>query len=308
MRNKLKKFLHLFGQTSELERKYRRDLDDQKVLQGRLLANLNKINFNSITRLADVEFKVFSQWGDDGIIQWLISKLDIPNKTFIEFGVENYRESNTRFLLMNNNWQGLVIDGSEEHIRFIKNDILSYAHHLHAKHAFITKENINGLLSGLPFPSEVGILSIDIDGNDYWIWKEITTVNPVIVIVEYNAHFKLNPWTIPYKADFTREINNAGMNYWGASLASFVDLAGEKGYQFIGCNSAGNNAYFIRKDMMADINPVTVEEGYEFAKFRETKDEMGEWVSDSQRLATMAGMQVFNTRTNVMEYITIRRK
>ena len=66
--------------------------------------------------LNDYEFKVSSQWGEDGIIQHLINKIEIKNKVFFEFGVENYTESNTRFLLHNNNWKGLVIDGSVENI------------------------------------------------------------------------------------------------------------------------------------------------------------------------------------------------
>src|SRR5687767_11515119 len=196
----LKKIKSLIKQTvkrDELIAQPPNDLNNPKVNLGQMQAYLNSQR-GSIRSLHEVEFQVFSQWGDDGIIQYLISKIDIPNKTFIEFGVENYKESNTRFLLINNNWSGLVIDGSKNNIDFIKQDIISWGFDIHAKHAFITKENINELLSEFinkGYDSEIGLLSIDIDGNDYWIWNEIKVVNPIIVVVEYNAVFGAeNAW------------------------------------------------------------------------------------------------------------------
>jgi hypothetical protein len=138
--------------------------------QTMLLAGLCSIEQQKIAvidHLYDVEFKVFSQWGDDGIIQYLIRNLDIPNKTFVEFGVENYTESNTRFLLINNNWSGLVMDGSSENISYIKNDEIYWQYDLQAKHAFIDVDNVNDLISCAGFSEELGLLHIDIDGNDY---------------------------------------------------------------------------------------------------------------------------------------------
>ena len=100
----------------------------------------------TIDSLHDVEFKVFSQWGEDGIIQYIIHIVDIKNPVFIEFGVENYLESNTKFLLMNDNWKGLVLDSSENHIRYIQNESIYWQHDLTAKCAFITKDTINSLI------------------------------------------------------------------------------------------------------------------------------------------------------------------
>jgi len=300
---KIRNLLNLPIKIESLEHKERLDIKNPKVLTGRLLSNFNNQFYKNINRLSEVEFQVYSQWGDDGIIQWLINKLDIKDKTFVEFGVQDYTESNTRFLLVNNNWEGLILDGSEENMQFAKNDRISNHHHLHAKCAFITKENINELLSNLPFDGELGLLSIDIDGNDYWIWKEITVVNPAIVIVEYNAIFELNPWTIPYKADWVRAYGTQRMIFYGTSLQSICDLAEEKGYYFVGCNSAGNNAYFIRKDKIGDIRPITAKEGYESAKFRESRDINGEWVSRKDRLKVIDKMEVYNTRTGVLENV-----
>jgi hypothetical protein len=166
----------------------RKHTEQHKLLTARLNIHINRQKEKEILQdIQQAEFQVYSQFGDDGIIQFLIEYINIEHKTFIEFGVENYREANTRFLLINNNWSGLVMDGSEKHIKTIKNDDVYWKFDLVAKAAFVTKENINQLLTESGFTGETGLLHIDIDGNDYWIWKEISVVNPVIVIVEYNV-------------------------------------------------------------------------------------------------------------------------
>ena len=115
----LRKFIKRFIYTSY---RLQENIDDSKVLLGKLLAQAHLQNLPALKKdIQQAEFKIFSQWGDDGIIQFLVSYLDIPQKTFIEFGVEDYSESNTRFLVINNNWKGLVLDGN-------KNDKIGRAH------------------------------------------------------------------------------------------------------------------------------------------------------------------------------------
>lgn len=229
------------------------------------------------TNLRDNEFKVYSQWGEDGIIQFLIDRVYVKNKLFVEFGVENYLESNTRFLLRQNNWSGLVIDGSEHHVNYIKNDSIYWRHNLKAVRAFVTKDNINHLIIGNGIQGEIGLLSIDIDGNDYWVWKEIDVINPAIVVIEYNYRFgKDRAVTIPYTENFVRSQAHYSMIYYGASLRALWLLGQKKGYSFVGCNSAGNNAFFVRKDLKPDSIPeLTVEEGYVAGLFREARNEQG---------------------------------
>jgi hypothetical protein len=281
------------------------DLKNPKVISGRLFSEFN--NQRAINTLQDAEFQVFSQWGDDGIIQYLIRKIDTPNKTFIEFGVENYTESNTRFLLINNNWSGLVLDGSEANVEYIKKDPISWAHEIHSWAAFITRENINSLLKkflDLGYDKEIGMLSVDIDGNDYWVWREINEISPIIVVVEYNSLWgHNNPWTVPYTPDFYRLSEGNSILHYGASLLSLCDLADEKGYFFVGCNSAGNNAYFIRKDKIAGLKPLTAEEGIVTSKFREAKMPDGNMLSGKDRLKSLKGRKVYNTRTRQIETI-----
>ena len=156
-----------------------------------------------VKSLRDVEFRAFSQWGEDGIIQYLINQVPIESTSFVEFGVENYLEANTRFLLINDNWKGLVLDGSERHIDFIRNDKIYWRHDLSAECRFITRENINDTLDECGFRGDIGLLSIDIDGNDYWVWESIDIIKPRIVVCEYNSVFgDQQAVTVPLRRGF----------------------------------------------------------------------------------------------------------
>ena len=283
-----------------------KNIDDHKVLTGKLLTELNNKRTDEILNNINLaEFKVFSQWGDDGIIQFLINYLDIEEESFVEFGVESYREANTKFLLMNNNWRGLIMDGSTRNVNLIKGQDLYWRYDLKVQNILITKENINNLLTENGFTGEIGLLHIDIDGNDYWVWKEIEVINPIIVIMEYNSVFGQNSWTIPYDPKFFRTKYHSSNLYFGSSLTSLYDMGEEKGYYFIGSNSSGNNAYFVRKDKIKKLRPLTVEKGYVASKFRESLDSKGKpnYLSGADRLLEIKGMDVYNTRTNQIEKI-----
>ena len=183
--------------------------------------------------IAANEFRVFSQWGEDGILQFLLRHVPVTRKVFVEFGVQNYTESNTRFLLIKDNWSGLVLDGSEADIDFIKQDPIYWRYNLKAICAFITRENINGLLRDNGLTGEIGLLSVDIDGNDYWVWEQIDVVQPAIVIVEYNSRFgSQRAVTVPYDPAFVREKAHFSCAYYGASLPALVALGRRKGYAF----------------------------------------------------------------------------
>lgn len=226
----------------------------------------------------DHEFQVYSQWGEDGLIQHLIHLVPIERQIFVEFGVGNYTESNTRFLLTNNNWSGLVIDSSQDNIFFIKSDPIYWQHNLKADCAFITKENINGLLKKNGISGDIGLLSIDIDGNDYWVWKAIDVVSPAIVVAEYNSRFGAEKAvTVPYDEQFMRQRAHYSMIYFGASLRALINLGKKKGYSFVGCNANGVNAFFVRTDLLREpLRELEVEQGYVAGKHRETRGKGGE--------------------------------
>lgn len=278
--------------------------EQQVLMLGKLLAQ-NIPSKTRITSLEEVEFRVFSQWGDDGIIQWLIHNLEFPNKTFIEFGVENYRESNTRFLMMNNNWSGLVMDGSKGNISQIIHSEYFWRHQLTAIAAFIDGENVNDLIAAANLGKEIGILHIDLDGNDYWIWKQIHVISPIVVILEYNSVFGIDrAITVPYDKTFYRTTAHYSNLYFGASLRALHYLSTQKGYAFIGCNSAGNNAYFVRSDRLNDrVSEVSLEQGYVCSRFRESIDQKGQptFLSGGDRLEAIRGLPVYNIATDQME-------
>ena len=253
-----------------------RDIDQIKQALGRI--ENRQIKLTAAKDLQSHEFKVSSQNGEDGIIQFLIEHIEIANPVFIEFGVENYTECNTKFLLTNNNWSGLVIDGSQENINQIVKSTIYWKHNLKAANAFITKENVNDLFRQNGLEGEIGLLSVDIDGNDYWVWQAIDSVNPAIVVTEYNYRFgKDRAVTVPYDEKFFRTDAHYSNIYYGASLKALVNLGKQKGYAFVGCNTFGNNAFFIREDLKPDyIKELSVAEGYVMGKFREARDENGE--------------------------------
>lgn len=261
-----------------LERVYARQ-DTMLRLEAEILLmnDLYRDKRDNIKTIQDVEFKVYSQWGEDGIIQWLIRQIPIENKTFIEFGVEDYKESNTRFLLEENNWSGMIIDGSKRNIDSVKKEALYWRYDLKAIDAFITKENINELLLKSGFGVDLGLLSIDIDGNDYWVWEAIEVVKPRVIICEYNPIFGADrAVSVPYRADFYRTKAHYSNLFFGCSLKALEILAESRGYRFIGTNSNACNAFFVRNDL-AQYIPETVKNNYKFVpyKARQARDNKG---------------------------------
>ncbi len=232
---------------------------------------------NPSTCINDYEFKAFSQWGEDGIIQYLINNLDIKHRSFIEFGVEDFFESNCRFLMINDFWSGFVIDGSQGNIDKIKASYYIFKHPLQTKCSFITKDNICSLLEESGFPKDLGILSVDIDGIDYFVFESLEAWKPAIYIFEYNSLFgKDLPLSVPYDAGFQRTQKHYSNIYWGASLAAFDQLAVKRGYSIVGVNKAGSNAFYVRNDLLNDrVKATTVDECYRPMSFRESRDQNG---------------------------------
>lgn len=223
------------------------------------------------------EFKVFSQFGEDGILQFLLAHVPVENEIFIEFGVQDYSEANTRFLLLNNHWRGLILDGSECAMNSVRASEMAWRHHLDAAHAWITAENINSLIADHGYSGDIGLLSIDVDGVDYWIWKAIDVVRPRIVVCEYNALFgPTAETTTPYDPAFSRSKAHYSWLFFGASLAALARIAGDKGYQLVGVNSAGNNAFFVRRDVAGQLPARRADEVFQSSRFREARNEAQE--------------------------------
>jgi hypothetical protein len=272
--------------------------ETQQILlnQGKILSEL--ISKKDAVRLSGYEWKVFSQWGEDGIIQFLISEVEILNNTFIEFGVEDFYESNCRFLLMNNDWQGFVIDCSEKNIDALKQTEYFWRYDLQAIAGFVDTDNINDLLSLSGFDKDLGILSIDIDGNDYHIVDAINSFSPRIIICEFNPYFgKDRAITVPYDPHFFRTKKHYSNLYFGASICAFEFLLEKNGYTLIGTGSMGSNAYFVKTDILTPKLHKLSQHKYNFhAHMRESRDENGKlnYLRGDEKYNIIKGMPVIN--------------
>lgn len=303
--NYLKKTIHKLKLAFFTLSKINERFDEVKINQGLILSSLNEAK--KTKNLNEYEFKVFSQWGEDGIIQHLTKSIEITNKTFIEFGVEDFFESNCRFLLMKDDWKGFVIDGSKSNIHRLKNSYFYWKHQLDAVDKFITKENIEEILTTSGFENDLGILSVDLDGNDFYILDAIKNYNPRILICEYNSVFGVSrKIATPYQADFYRTNAHHSNLYWGASLAAMTYLADKKGYSLVGANTAGNNAFYVRNDLLNDkVKVMSVEAAYSPSNYRESRDESGNltFVTADKRLDVIKGLPVYEVEKQVIEKI-----
>jgi hypothetical protein len=239
---------YLRGLTEQYNATYRRE--DVMFLLGQIASRLPLA-----PSLQEAEFRVFSQNGEDGIIQHLVRLVNPTAKSFIEFGVQNYYESNTRFLLLNNNWRGLVLDPDQQYIDVIRNSPEgTWRSDLKTRRAMLARENINDIFREEGFEGEVGLLSIDVDGMDWHLWDAVTVVKPAIVVIEYNRNFPTDrAIVVPYNPEFDR--NTIKPSYYGASLPALKLLGKKKSYRYVGVSRHRTNAFFVREDLADDRLP-----------------------------------------------------
>ena len=251
------------------------EIEKELILKAKNLSIKNQKK-KKIKNLSEIEFQVFSQWGEDGIIDWIINKFPNIPKSFLEIGTQDYKESNTRFLLINKNWDGFLIEGDDNEVKKIKSQRIYWKHKLTIKSEFVTKENINSVVKKLNVPKKIGLLSLDIDGVDYWVLKKLSVLEPSIIICEYNSLYGLNkPITVPYKTDFDRSKEHYSNLYYGASIQAFIELMKSKQYFLLGTNSAGNNAFFMKNKFLKEANKAIVEKKIFTSKFRESRNKNG---------------------------------
>ncbi|MDQ6675550.1 MAG: hypothetical protein M3069_33280 [Chloroflexota bacterium] len=215
--------------------------------------------------LAEAQFRSYSQNGEDGILLYIFSLIGTTSKTVVEMCAGNGIECNAANLILNHRWIGLLFDGDEQNIQSGKT---FYAAHRDTNwlrptlaHAWITAENVNDLIRSNGVAGEIDLLSLDMDGMDYWIWKAMDCIRPRVVVLEYNWVWGTErSVTVPYTTDFVNTDPGGvhggnGWIYFGGSLPAFVKLAREKGYRLVGCEEWGFNAFFIRADVGEDVFP-----------------------------------------------------
>jgi hypothetical protein len=227
----------------------------QKALmnQYRLLASFGHDRLPSIR---DVGFRKYSQFEEDGILLYIFSLIPLINRKCVEICAGEGRECNTANLIINHGWWGYLFDGDEENVKdgiqfFTKNKD-TFLHRPRFTKAWITAENVNDLIEGAGVSGPIDLLSVDIDGMDYWVWKAITVIEPQVVVCE--THNPIPPdraLTVPYDPQFI----SPSPDYRGASLAAMCKLAQEKGYRLIGTHRFGFNAFFIKNGVGEEFFP-----------------------------------------------------
>jgi hypothetical protein len=226
-------------------------LEVLNVTKPILLDKKNNFNINKFG------IKIYSQNDEDGIILYIFKHIGIKTKKFVEIGVENGTECNTTNLLKNFNWKGIQIEGSKKLYNDakiqLKKILEKKKNNLKLLNIFVTKKNINQILKK-NCGKEIDLLSVDVDGNDFWIWKAINCVKPRLVIIEYNSFFGSNiSATIKYNSKFIWNHRN-NKSYYGASLKALEKLGKQKKYILVGVDKNGVNAFFVRNDLAKDIN------------------------------------------------------
>jgi len=262
------------------------DVDRALLAVGELRSHLQRVY--PPTGIREAEFKVFSQWNEDGILAYLTQGVPLKERAFVEIGVQDYSESNTRFLATSENWSGTCIDDGAAHIDFVRRHELDWRYGVQAVCAFVTPDNVNKLIREGGSTDSIGVLSVDVDGQDYWLWDAITEILPRIVVVEYNAVLGLEgAVTVPQRDDFSILSAHPSGIYFGASLPALVALAARKGYRFVGCESHGANAFFVRDDVAGDLPNLTAEQGFVENRFRTSRSESGALDFETDRLAKL---------------------
>ena len=205
----------------------------------------------------DTGYRVFSQFEEDGKLMFIFAAIGMTCKRFVEIGADDGVNSNSANLYFNFDWEGLFIDGNSTAISRGKYFYNKYPHPWFYKPKFqeakVTRENINSILEKNGFTGEVGLLSIDIDGNDYWIWDRIDVMNPQVVIIETHIEFGLNNIVVPYDPEYVYPGKHPV--YHGASPIAMVKLGKKKGYRLVGANELGFNFIFVREDLVNDLIP-----------------------------------------------------
>ena len=224
--------------------------------------------------ISETGYRVFSQFEEDGKLLFIFSIIGMENKVFVEIGSDDGVNSNSANLYFNFGWRGLFIDGNAKSIKRGRKFFSKYPHPWFYKPRFvcakITRENVNTLIEENGFKGEVGLLSIDIDGNDYWVWDAIKVIEPKVVIIETHNEFGLNNIVVPYDPNYS--FPGKHPVYHGASPVAMNKLAIKKGYRLVGANELGFNFIFV-KNGLADIelpevfvesvlNHPSVKEGY----------------------------------------------
>lgn len=225
--------------------------------------------------LAGYELRVFSQNGEDGVLAEILHRIGVGSRWFVEFGVGPALEGTCVLLADVDGWSGLFIEGSDAHHAQLA-EKYRRIDRVRTRQAMVTAENIEAILDEAGVPEDLDVLSIDIDSNDYWVWKAIERFSPRVVVCEYNG--AIDPGravTQPYDPTGGWD----GTEFFGASLGAIVSLGASKGYRLVHTDLTGTNAFFVRDELasaFADCVDVPARAAsYSFTDFRHLPGDPG---------------------------------
>lgn len=233
--------------------------------------------------LAETGFRVFSQFEEDGLLLFLATTLGLTRHTFVDVGAADGINSNCANLALNHGWTGLFIDGAAENVErgreFYAKHASTWLYPPTFVQAMVRRENINEVIRNAGFEGEVDVLSVDIDGNDYWVWDAIDCISPNVVIIETHIEFGLQPIVVPYDADYV--FPGQHEQYHGASPVAMAKLADKKGYRLVGANRYGFNTIYVKRGLGEELVPeVSVESILHHPRTAERQrlfDEISDW-------------------------------
>lgn len=272
-----------------------------KLMLGNIYLNQIRKEYDLIKNLQEVEYKIFSQTGEDGIIDFLLKKLDILNCKFIEIGVGDYSEANTRYIYETSFSEGLIIDIENNLRDKVSKNINLWKGLLHIENIEINSENINEILDKYNLNANLDLFSIDIDGIDYWVIDNLKSQISKLFVLEYNPTFGHNlEITIPNINNFNRFKSHYSGCYYGSSLKAMIKLMDRKGYDFLGTNKLNFNAFFASKNISHKFENLKQNldslENYSLIKIRDSKNKEGEldFLDKKQRLIQIKNLEVID--------------
>ena len=209
--------------------------------------------------VADAGFRVFSQFDEDGILHFLLAVTGAATRRFVDIGAgDGLWAGNTANLAFNLGFDGLFVEADE---RSIERGRRVYATHPDTSlypprfvRSMVTRENVNAIVRDAGVAGEVDVLSIDIDGNDYWIWEALDAITPRLVVIESRIELGARGVVQPYAADF-RWDHSSQPDLLGASPDALARLGERKGYRLVGANRFGFNLFFVRDDLAPGLLP-----------------------------------------------------
>ena len=238
------------------------------ALQGHRQALLESPRYSDEKRLLKFGYRVYSQSDEDGILQEIFRRIGTKSRSFIEIGSGDGLENNTLYLLMQG-WHGIWIEASARKVATARSSAGGFIRGgaLRIERQFVRAANVDGLLARLASEAEVDLVSLDIDGNDFYVLQALQSISPRVVVCEYNAKF---PPDVAWVMEHNESHRWNGTDYFGASLKAWEMLLERKGYSLVGCNLLGCNAFFVRKDLAADppfCSPFSAANHYEPARY-----------------------------------------